>query len=211
MSIAVPASKWRARCSGRDERRCPPIPVTASRGTCGLSGRRHVGEPSMGECVVRRGVEIQASKCSGLVRPIRVGIVCATTPCAVSRWPPRRRIPGRRGRSGSPLLARGRSPPVVCSRVRRRCGTSRARDLRDHSVIARPGGSGMSRLALMRATSVATSSRWRLTPLRCLFRTNGILQAEADHARAHRDPESTRFRFHVEPVPLARPRKQCRR
>jgi hypothetical protein len=95
-----------------------------------LIGRRHVGEPSnvgepsIGECVVRRGVEIQASRCSGLVRPTRVGIVCATASCAASCWPRQaQRIP--RGRSGSPSLAHGRTPPVACSRARRRCGTSR--------------------------------------------------------------------------------------
>jgi hypothetical protein len=35
-------------------------------------------------------------------------------------------------------------------------------------------------------------------PLRCLFRANGVRPAEADHAGAHRDPESAGIRFLAE-------------
>jgi hypothetical protein len=138
----------------------------------------------MGERVVRRGVEIQASRYSGAVRHTRVGIVCATASCAASRWPPSGATDSQPpGRSGLPSRAHGRTPRVACSPARRRCGTSRHATCRDHSVIARPGGLGMSRPALMWSASAATSSRWRLTARSDAFSARtGFVQPRRDHA-----------------------------
>jgi hypothetical protein len=108
-----------------------------------------VGEPSTGGCVVHRGVATQTSKYNAPVHPTLAETACATRPCAALRW----RLRGH----GFPVAGVGQRDHRWYTAALHQWrvvelgerSALAARDLRDHSVIARRGRSGIQRPALV--------------------------------------------------------------